>query len=425
MLWCSPWIAKGVLEYLAKTQATDFDPSTEAEPGKILHEMRGGEMAALREIPFARYYGSVDSTPLFIMLAGAYYERTGNRSFLHQLWPHIELALQWIDQYGDMDGDGFVEYARRSPNGLVQQGWKDSNDSVFHADGTLAEAPIALCEVQGYVYAAKRAAALLSEVLGNKGKSSALESEAEKLRRRFEDAFWCEDLSTYVLALDGEKKQCRVKTSNPGHCLHTGIVDFDRAQRVAETLMKADSFSGWGIRTVAAGQARYNPLSYHNGSVWPHDNSMVASGIARYGCKDKAGRILLALLDASRWADLGRLPELFCGLERQRGQGPTLYPVACSPQAWAAGAAFLLVQACLGISIQAAGNRVLFDGPYLPEGIPQLTIKSLRTGKGSVDVFLERRNNGVRIEVTDRQGEIEVVAIPADEKSESASSSFR
>jgi glycogen debranching enzyme len=412
MLWLSPWIAKGVLQYLAKTQATDFNPEIEAEPGKILHEMRRGEMAALGEVPFGHYYGSVDATPLFIMLAGLYYERSGDREFLQQLWPHIQFALEWIDKFGDVDGDGFVEYARHSSRGLVQQGWKDSNDSVFHADGRLAEAPIALCEVQGYVYAAKLAAARLSDMLGDKEKCRALESEAERLRVKFEEAFWCDDLSTYALALDGHKKRCRVRTSNAGHCLYAGIASFDRARLVAETLFAPDSFSGWGIRTVAAGQARYNPLSYHDGSIWPHDNAIVASGVARYECKDKAGRILLGLLDASRWAALGRLPELFCGLDRCRGKGPTLYPVACSPQAWAAGAVFLILQACLGASIQGASNRILFDHPYLPEGIPQLWIKDLRTNRGSVDLFLERRNDAVRVEVTKQQGEIEVVAIP-------------
>jgi glycogen debranching enzyme len=415
MLWLYPWIAKGVLQYLAKTQARDFNPATESEPGKILHEMRRGEMAALGEVPFGHYYGSVDATPLFIMLAGSYYERTGDREFLRQLWPHIELALQWIDKSGDIDGDGFVEYAQRSSKGLVQQGWKDSNDSVFHADGRLAEAPIALCEVQGYVYAAKLAAARLSEMLGNKEKCRVLESDAKKLRVKFEEAFWCDDLSTYVLALDAYKKQCRVRTSNAGHCLYAGIASSERGRLVAETLLASDSFSGWGVRTVAAGQARYNPLSYHNGSIWPHDNSIVASGLAKYECKDKAGRILLGLLDASRWADLGRLPELFCGLDRRHSEGPTLYPVACSPQAWAAGAVFLLVQACLGVSIQGASNRIVFDRPFLPEGIPQLWIKGLRTSEGSVDVFVERQNDAVRVEITDQQGEIEVVGKPSDQ----------
>jgi glycogen debranching enzyme len=411
MLWLCPAIAKGVLQYLATTQATDSNPAIEAEPGKILHETRSGEMAALGEIPFGRYYGSVDATPLFIILAGSYYERTGDREFVQWLWPCIRLALQWIDKFGDMDGDGFVEYAQRSPKGLVQQGWKDSNDSVFHSDGRLAEAPIALCEVQGYVYAAKLAAARLSCALGDKEMCTALEAQAEALTAQFEEAFWCEDLSTYALALDGKKKPCRVRTSNAGHCLYTGIVRPDRACLVAETLLSPDSFSGWGIRTVAAGEARYNPLSYHNGSIWPHDNSLIGSGLAKYERKEMAGRILLGLLDASRWADLGRLPELFCGLERRRGEGPTLYPVACSPQAWAAGAVFLLVQACLGTSIQGgAESRILFDRPYLPMGIPQLTIKGLRSGNASVSLFFERSEDDVRVEVTDQQGDVEVVA---------------
>jgi glycogen debranching enzyme len=412
MLWLSPEIAKGVLQYLAATQAKDFNPAIEAEPGKILHETRGGEMAALGEIPFGRYYGSVDATPLFIVLAGSYYERSGDRECLRGLWPHIELALQWIDKFGDMDGDGFVEYAQRSSKGLVQQGWKDSNDSVWHADGTLAEAPIALCEVQAYVYAAKLAAARLSCALGDQERCATLKSQAETLSAKFEEAFWCDDLSTYALALDRNKKPCRVRTSNAGHCLYAGITRPDRARLVAETLLSPDSFSDWGIRTVAAGQARYNPLSYHNGSIWPHDNSLIASGLAKYGCQGLAGRILLGLLDASRWADLGRLPELFCGLDRRRGEGPTLYPVACSPQAWASGAVFLLVQACLGASVQSAGNRILFERPYLPEGIPQLWIKDLRSGNASVDLFFERKNNAVRVEVTDQKGDIEVVATP-------------
>jgi glycogen debranching enzyme len=410
MLWLSPEIAKGVLEYLAETQAHDFDPSVEAEPGKILHEARSGEMAALGEVPFGRYYGSVDATPLFIVLAGSYYERTGDLQWLQRFWPYIERALEWIDQCGDVDGDGFVEYVQRSSKGLVQQGWKDSNDSVFHADGSLAKAPIALCEVQGYVYAAKLAAARMCGALGNKEKCIRLEGEAEGLRAKFDDAFWCDDLSTYALALDGRKDRCRVCTSNAGHCLYAGIARPDRARRVAETLLSPSSFSGWGIRTVATGQSRYNPLSYHNGSIWPHDNSLIASGLARYECKHLTGRILLSLLDASRWAELARLPELFCGLDRQRGEGPTLYPVACSPQAWAAGAVFLALQACLGVSVQAKPSRIVFDHPYLPDGIPQFWIKGLRTGDAVVDLFFERRDGVVKFEVTDQQGEIEVVA---------------
>lgn len=411
MLWLNPAMAKGVLECLASTQATETDEAIEAEPGKILHEMRQGEMAALGEVPFGRYYGSVDATPLFIILAGAYYERTADRPFIEHLWPHIERALHWIDDFGDADGDAFVEYRQRSEKGLVQQGWKDSNDSIFHADGSLAEAPIALCEVQGYVYAAKLAAARLCRFAGSSLRSAALEVEAENLRSRFEEHFWCDELSTYVLALDGRKRPCQVRTSNAGHCLYTGIASPDRARRLAETLFQPESFSGWGVRTVASGESRYNPLSYHNGSIWPHDNSLIASGLAKYGFKNLAGQILMGLLDLSSMVDLHRLPELFCGLDRRPGEGPTLYPVACSPQAWAAGAPFLILQACLGISINAERRRIVFDDPYLPEGIPTLTINDLRCGDVSVDLLLERRSNSVLVHKADTRSTIEIVTI--------------
>ena len=409
MLWMNPSIAKGVLQYLAETQATEINPATEAEPGKILHEMRRGEMAALGEIPFGRYYGSVDATPLFVMLAGAYYDRTGDRKFLEQIWPHVERALHWIDKFGDPDGDGFVEYSRRSKNGLVQQGWKDSNDSVFHANGSLADAPIALCEVQGYVFAAKLAAARLSCALGKEKTCAGLRKEAEQLRTKFEDAFWCEDLSTYALALDGNKIPCRVRASNAGHCLYTGIASAERAELVAKTLLGRDFCSGWGIRTLASGEVRYNPLSYHNGSIWPHDNAIVASGIARYGFKELAGKILLGLLDVSSQVDLHRLPELFCGLNRRSGEGPTLYPVACSPQAWAAAAVFLVLQACLGISVEESNRRIVFERPFLPDGLPQVCIKNLRCGTSPVDLLLERQNNEVRIEATQNPDAIEII----------------
>jgi glycogen debranching enzyme len=412
MLWVNPSIAKGVLQYLAATQATEINPAIEAEPGKILHEMRKGEMAALGEIPFGCYYGTVDATPLFIMLAGAYYDRTGDLEFLKQLWPHVELAVRWIDEFGDADADGFVEYARHSGKGLVQQGWKDSNDSVFHADGSMAEAPIALCEVQGYVFAAKLAAARLSCALGKeKNNCAKLRNEAEQLRVRFEDAFWCEDLSTYALALDGGKRPCRVRSSNAGHCLYTGIASSERGQRVARLLLGSDFCTGWGVRTLACGEARYNPLSYHNGSVWPHDNAIIASGVAKYGLKDLAGKILLGLLDVSDMVDFRRLPELFCGLNRRRGEGPTLYPVACSPQSWAAGAVFLVLQACLGITVEDHNRRIVFDRPYLPEGLPQISMNGLLCGGSRVDLFLDRHNNAVRIEATKNPGGIEIVRV--------------
>jgi glycogen debranching enzyme len=413
-LWLAPSIARGVLHFLAETQATEVDESREAEPGKILHELRHGEMANLGEIPFARYYGSVDATPLFVMLAGNYYELTGDKQFIKQLWPNILAALRWMDDYGDVDGDGFVEYAPHGNKGLIQQGWKDSNDSVFHADGALAVPPIALCEVQGYVYAAKLAAAYISSELGDEKTCKELESQASTLRAKFEEAFWCEDLGIYALALDGKKHKddgvCRVRASNSGHCLFTGIASPEHARKTAESLLEEDFFSGWGIRTLATKEARYNPLSYHNGSIWPHDNALIASGFGRYGFRNLAGRIMLALLDVSSVMDLHRLPELFCGLERRTGEGPTLYPVACSPQAWAAAAPFLLIQSCLGLRIEGARNRVVFERPCLPEGIPQLSIRGLRVGAASVDLFFERQADNVRVQVVEKRGEVDVIA---------------
>lgn len=410
-LWVDPSVARGVLSYLAATQADALVPEQDAEPGKILHEARGGEMAALGEVPFGRYYGSVDATPLFVILAEAYYERTADRAFVESIWPNVERALRWIDTYGDPDGDGFVEYHRRSADGLVQQGWKDSHDSVFHADGTSAEGPIALCEVQGYVYAAKRGAAGLAALLGHADRAAELERQAGELRDRFERAFWCEELDTYALALDGRKRPCRVRTSNPGHCLYTGIASPARAPRVAETLLADRSFSGWGVRTVAEGEARYNPMSYHNGSVWPHDNSLIGAGMDRYRLKEAVLKVFTGLFDASLFVDLRRMPELFCGFVRRAGEGPTLYPVACSPQAWAAGAAFLLLQACLGLRVRAAAGQVCLDFPILPDWLNEVHVRGLRVGDGSVDMRLHRHRTDVGVNVLDRSGRVEVLVM--------------
>ena len=408
-LWMNPAMARGVLSYLAATQASSTVPESDAEPGKILHETRQGEMAILNEIPFRCYYGSVDATPLFVMLAGKYFRRTGDLDFIGTIWPNVERALHWIHHYGDADGDGFVEYARRTPKGLVQQGWKDSSDSVFHSDGQIADGPIALCEVQGYVYAAKEGAAEIALALGLAKLATELREEAHHLRERFEQAFWCEELSTYALALDGRKRPCKVRTSNAGQCLFTGIAAREHAERVAQVLLEEDSFSGWGIRTVSASEARFNPMSYHNGSVWPHDNALIAAGMARYGKKGAAARILTSLLDASIFVQLHRLPELYCGFDRQPGEGPTLYPVACSPQTWAAASPFLLLASCLGLSIEAREHRLYFSRPFLPESIQGLKISNLRVGDALIDLSIARAGESAALTVARRQGNVEVL----------------
>jgi glycogen debranching enzyme len=410
-LYLDPSLARGVLAFLAATQASEVIPAKDAEPGKIVHELRKGEMAALGEVPFGSYYGTIDATPLFVVLAGAYWRRTGDLAFIESIWPNVERALSWIDNYGDLDGDGFVEYSRRSANGLTAQGWKDSVDSVFHRDGALAEGPIALCEVQGYVYAARRQAAELARAFGESSRAEELERQGEELRESFERLFWREDISTYCLALDGEKRPCDVRTSNAGHCLFAGIASPQRAWRVTHTLLNESSFSGWGIRTVDANEARYNPMSYHNGSVWPHDNAVVSQGMARYGRKDGAVKVLRGLFEASLFFDLHRMPELFCGFHQRANEGPTLYPVACAPQAWAAGSVFLLLQACLGLDIDAPNLRICLDRPELPEGLDRVAIRNLQIGEARLDLILHRHENDVGVHLENREGAVEVVVV--------------
>ena len=411
VLWLDPSPARGVLRFLAAHQARTTDPYRDAEPGKGLHEARHGEMANLGEVPFGRYYGSVDATPLFVVLAGAHFERTGDLALAREIWPHVERALEWIDRWGDPDRDGFVEYAGHSERGLVNQGWKDSKDAVFHEDGTLVEGPVALCEVQAYVYAAKRAAASLARALGDERLGRRLEREAARLFDAFNASFWDEKLGTYVIALDGSKAPCRVRTSNAGHALYGGIVPPERTALLSRTLLEGDSFSGWGIRTVSSGQARYNPMSYHNGSVWPHDNAVIAAGLGRYGMRLEVCRLLHALFDLSRAVELARLPELICGFERRAGEGATLYPLACAPQAWSAGAVFMMLQASLGVRVRAADRRIVFDRPALPPVLEALAIEDLRVGPAIVDLRITRTGSEVGIEVTRRVGRVEVETI--------------
>jgi glycogen debranching enzyme len=410
-LWLDPAIAAGTLRFLAFHQATSVDERADAEPGKILHELRNGEMASLGEVPFSRYYGSIDATPLFVVLAAAYHARTGDIALVREIWPNLEAALGWMENYGDADRDGFLEYDRKSEEGLVNQGWKDSGDAIFHADGRLVEAPVAPAEVQSYAYAAYVGAAGLAAALGDARKAAEFTSAGEWLRERFESAFWLEDMATYALALDGAKQPCRVRASNAGQVLLGRIASRERAAQVAATLMAPSSFSGWGIRTLAECQARFNPMSYHNGSVWPHDNALIGMGFAQYGLSGPAARLLAALAEAAQFMELRRLPEFFCGFARQTGIGPTPHPNACAPQAWASASIIGMLGALLRISFDPARRRILLANPALPAAINSLKLANLRLGKAAIDVLVERSGDAVVVRALHREGDIDVMVI--------------
>jgi len=408
-LWMQPELARGVLAFLAATQAESDDPNKEAEPGKILHEMREGEMPALDEVPFRRYYGTVDATPLFVVLAGRYFQRCGDLAFIRELWPNIEEALNWVTS--KLEQDGFLSYRQHVAGGLVQQGWKDSNDSVFHHDGSNAPPPIALCEVQGYAWEALIWGVELARHLELGDKAHYWQTMADRLQEDFEAAFWLDDLDIYALALDGTGKPCAVRSSNPGHLLYNGMIKPERAARLIRQLTAENAFNGWGLRTIFAGEPRYNPMSYHNGSVWPHDTALAAAGMVRYGFIDEALKFVEGLFNASIFIDQHRLPELFCGFNRMPGQAPILYPVACAPQAWASGAIFMLIEAMLGISFESARPRLRLYYPRLPSYLNWLRIRNLRYGTATIDLVVRRHGNDIAVSVERRNGEIGLIAV--------------
>jgi glycogen debranching enzyme len=387
MLWLNPGLARGVLAFLAQHQATETSPFSDSQPGKIMHETRKGEMAALAELPFGRYYGGVDTTPLYIHLAAAYADRTGDMDFIDGLWDTLIAAAGWMEEASR--ATGFVTYQRAAASGLANQGWKDSFDSVFHADGRIPKGPIALVEVQGYVFSAYRGLAALARRRGENANAEHWENQAETMRALVEERFWLDDLGTYALALDGEGQPCRVSTSNAGHLLFVGLPTQERADKVAGHLLSAAFQSGWGIRTLADDAIFFNPMSYHNGSIWPHDTAICTAGLARYGVRDHVVRLMSGTFEAAVHFNM-RLPELFCGFTRAPGEAPIAYPVACLPQAWSAGASFMLMQACLGIHIDGWKGEINVTRPRLPIGIDNLVVRHLEVGETSIDVNFQR-----------------------------------
>ncbi len=390
----NPGMARRTLRYLAARQGTREDRYTEEQPGKILHELRRGEMARSGEIPHIPYYGSVDATPLWLILLHETWRWTGDAELSRSLLPNAERALAWIDKYGDIDGDGFVEYLCTSDKGLVNQGWKDSGDGVPFPDGRLPQPPITLVEVQGYVYDAKLRMAEMYQHLGHPERASELRRQAAEMRDRIRDRFWREELGTFALALDREKRPVATATTNAGHLLWSRVPAPDEAQRMADRFLEPDFFSGWGIRTLSAAHPAFNPMSYHNGSVWPHDNAIVVLGMALYGHARSALPVVRAIYEAGIQTEYQRLPELYCGMSRGRGHRPVAYPVSCSPQAWASGSLFMMLQAMLGIYAEAPARVLHVRDPLLPDFLNELTVSDLPIG--GTRVSLQFRRHGSR-----------------------------
>lgn len=404
-LFLNPQLAVETIRVLARNQGQEKNDWRDEEPGKILHECREGEMARSGEVPFSPYYGSVDATPLWLILLSETFNWTADEQLVKDMLPHAYRALDWIDHYGDLDGDGFVEYARRSPKGLTNQGWKDSWDAIIHRDGEMARPPIALCEVQGYVYEAKYKMASLMRSFGDIRTADRLKRDAADMAKRFEKAFWMPSRNFYAMALDGQKKQCQVVSSNPGHLLFTRMLPLERARAIMQQFMKPGMFTGWGWRTMCQDERVFNPLSYHRGSVWPHDNSMVAHGMALYEFREPANKIFTTLVQAALNFRDYRLPELFCGIERREFDQPVQYPVSCSPQAWASGAIFLILMSVLGIRPSAHRKELNIVNPTLPEFLDNLSVRNLRIGATRVGLDFTRRGDRTFCNVVDIEGD--------------------
>lgn len=399
--------ARGTLVRLAQLQATEVDDWRDAQPGKMLHELRRDELTQLHELPYTPYYGTVDTTILWIITLAEAYCWNARRTMLEECRSPLEKALTWIDKYGDFDDDGFVEYLTRSPKGLRNQGWKDSGDSMVYPDGSLVEPPIALCEVQGYVYDAWLRAADIYEIWGEDYRAKSLRQKAKDLYQRFNDRFWMEDEGFYCLGLDNKKQQIQSITSNPGHLLWSGIVPKERAKRLVERLFQKDLWCGWGVRTLSSKNPAYNPISYQLGSVWPHDNSAIAAGLKRYGYHQEANRIAEGIFAAASYFEAGRMPELFGGIERQPDSFPVPYPDANIPQAWAAGSIFLLIRTILGLAADAPNKRLKVQ-PSLPDWLPDLELTNLGVGDATVDLRFWHEQGKTQWEITHIEGELKV-----------------